>query len=95
MLFAFVIMSWPEKKSRHVFEEVCKMIGWSLLRQKLLPDRLKVKWKQKQDCEVPEGLQERQSFLACFCSLNSLALRACSFHPQDKLIFLGKFSIEQ
>lgn len=45
MLFAFVIMDRQKKKkkSRHVLEEVCKMIGLLLLRQKLLPDRLKVK----------------------------------------------------
>lgn len=43
MLFAFVIINWPEKKNRQVFEEVSKIIGWSLLRQKLLSGRLKVK----------------------------------------------------
>lgn len=44
MLFAFVIMNWPENKSRRVFKKVCRMIGWSLLRQNLLPGRLAVKW---------------------------------------------------
>lgn len=89
MLFAFVIMNWPENKSRRVFKKVCRMIGWSLLRQNLLPGRLAVKWKQKQDCKVTEGLPEGQSFRVCFCSFNSLALRACSFHPPGQTHLSG------
>lgn len=49
--------SGPENKIRHIFKEVCTIIGCWLFWRKLLPGRLKVKGKQKQDCKTTEGLK--------------------------------------
>lgn len=87
-------MNWAEKKSWHVSEEVCKMIAWSLLRQKLLPGRLKVKWKQKQDCRVPEGLQETRASGLVSVPWTLWPWGRAHSTQQDQLIFLDKLRIE-
>lgn len=98
MLFGFVIMdcSGPENKIRHIFKDICKIIGCWLLWRKLLPGRLKTKWKQKQDRKSTKGLRGAWELpgLSLLVELSGPEGELIPSH-RDRLVFLDKFSIDQ
>lgn len=86
----------PENEIRHFLKGVYKTTGLVAPWQKLVPSRRKVKWKQKRDRKIIEGLEGMPELPDLFLFVEPCGPEGILTSPRsDRPIFLATFSTDQ